>query len=660
MPRRLEAAAIAAVMALAALLRLGWTGVHSFAFDEASLSLIALKMARGEAFAALGMPSSTGVPNLPAAAWIMAVPYRLSADPLVATLFVGVISLGAVLGVWWLARTRWGVWAGLTAALYLAASPYGALYARNIWSQNFLPPLAVGWLVAAVTGSTSPHERRRRWARGVTLFLAGFAFQVHPAGMALIPGTAWIVWRWRWYRQPLPLIIGGGLAALMLLPFGIQVACCSPDLVDQYRTTMDHPASLDLTSVKHTVSIALGRGWSYLALGSRDDLYRPSWQTVSVGLLLILGLIAVGRDLLRRGANPPGDPRADDARQPRMLAELTLVLLIMAPLLFLRHSIPVNSHYMLPSLPALALIAGASTRLIPHRAWGPAVLLGSLILAGLWSVQIGQALDKAGDMETPGGLGTPLGVVREAAYGVPDDAPVLFFTAGDDPGIDGEAATFAALWWGRDYRIVQGESVLILPPYPAYLMATLQPFQAWEEITDSGLALSVRTFDRREGALPFVMTRYDGQQMPQGFTPVDPPVALADGVQLEGWRVRQVGPRLRVSTLWRVTQAPPPGVYRQFHHLRDATTLEASTPPLTGADVPLSSQNWRVGDLLIFMGDFVWDGAGPYWVDVGHYTLPSVIRFPRVDGQGDSIRLGPFDASGQLLGDQPLDESSES
>ena len=49
--------ALLAVLALAAALRLGWMGVNSFAFDEARLSLIALKMARGGEFASLGMPS---------------------------------------------------------------------------------------------------------------------------------------------------------------------------------------------------------------------------------------------------------------------------------------------------------------------------------------------------------------------------------------------------------------------------------------------------------------------------------------------------------------------------------------------------------------------------------------------------------------------------
>jgi hypothetical protein len=55
--KRLEILAISVVFMLAAVLRLGWTGVNSFAFDEARLSLIALEMARGGELARVGMPS---------------------------------------------------------------------------------------------------------------------------------------------------------------------------------------------------------------------------------------------------------------------------------------------------------------------------------------------------------------------------------------------------------------------------------------------------------------------------------------------------------------------------------------------------------------------------------------------------------------------------
>src|SRR3989338_7073576 len=104
------------VLGWAALLRLGWPGNNLFDFDQAQVSLLALRMARAGEVARLVMVSSTGFPNLPAAVWIFALPYALSTDPLIASLFVGILGTLAVLGLWWLVRPAWGAGAAFTAA----------------------------------------------------------------------------------------------------------------------------------------------------------------------------------------------------------------------------------------------------------------------------------------------------------------------------------------------------------------------------------------------------------------------------------------------------------------------------------------------------------------------------------------------------------------
>lgn len=619
------------ILTLAALLRLGWPGVNSFAFDEARLSLIALDMARGGEFARLGMPSSVGVPNLPAAAWIFSLPYLASPDPLVATQFSGILSVLAVLGTGLLARRVWGSWAGIAAALYLAASPYAVLYSRSIWAQNLLPLLGLAWGWSAYCGAA----RRKRWAVGAHIFLTGFIFQVHFAGAALILPALYFFVRFRWWRHWLPVLIGGGLALLALLPFVLEVACCRPDLLDQYRTALGGEAQSDLAAFAQLLQLALGLDWGFLLLG---DLQPPDSPLVPVitGTLLMFSLV-----------------RARQNRETRIFAEIALAWLIASPLFFMRHSTPVLIHYHLVALPALALLVGvgassfrqAASRRIPpqFRFLSYAPFAALVLAAAFWTIQLAQGFEMAGRTETPNGLGTPLLYTRQAAYSVPADRPVLFFTHGDDPSVDGEAAVFAALWWGRDYRIVQGESLLVLPGQPAYLMASLRALQAWEEIDAAGLALDVQRYNRREGANPFVATPYEPSAALQGFTLLDEPPVLQDGTQLEGWKARRVGPRLRISTLWRVVDLPAPGIYQQFHHLRNENLLDA-TQPLDISDVPISASRWQIGDRLVVMGDFFVDETGPFWVDVGHYTLPDLRRIPLFTGDDGLIQLGPFEA----------------
>lgn len=618
-----ETITLVAILTLAAALRFGWLGVNSFAFDEARLSLIALPMARGGAFATLGMPSSAGVPNLPAAAWIFALPYAISTDPLVATGFVGLVSLALVAGAWWLARRVWGAWAGIVTALYLGASPYSVLYARSIWAQNLLPPLALVWLWSGYVALA----HRRRWAVALNVFMAGFVLQVHFAGASLVLGTAYLCVRGRWWRDLHAVLIGAGAVMVSLLPFVLRLAR-DPDIIRQFSSATGGDSRVDLNSVAELVRLALNRTWGFLTAGDPPPGIDPLWTLVGVGAVLFCGLAVVG---LR--SFPLFRHRATDH-----LAEITLVTLIVTPLLFLRHSVPVFIHYQLVALPAIALTAGAATRLIRRTWWSAAVTVLLVLVAAGWVTQIAGSLDLTGRVATGAGIGTPLRITREVAHSVPPDQPILFFTHGDDPHLDGEAAVFSVLWWGRDVRLVRGGSLLILPPQPAYLMATLPPIQAWEELDAAGLVADAQIIARRDGAgEPFIGMSYDGSQMLTGYTSLEP-VRFADGSRLEAYRVRRVGERLRVSTVWHI-ESPPPGdaVFQQFHHLR--TTETADGEPLLVADVPITVQRWRAGDVVVVMGDFFDVAAGDYWVDVGHYTLPTVERIPRLDGDGDFVRL---------------------
>ena len=88
-PGRLEWAALALILLLAAGLRLGAPGISEFKLDEARLSLLALDMARGQSFPLLGIGSSVGIPNMPVNVWLFALPFLFTSDPTAATLFVG-------------------------------------------------------------------------------------------------------------------------------------------------------------------------------------------------------------------------------------------------------------------------------------------------------------------------------------------------------------------------------------------------------------------------------------------------------------------------------------------------------------------------------------------------------------------------------------------
>ncbi len=636
------------VLALAGLLRLGYAGVNSFAFDEARLSLIALRMARGGEFASVGMPSSAGVPNMPAAAWVFALPYALSANPQVATTFVSLLSLLTVVGVWALAR-QWGARAAWVAALYIALNPFAVLYGRSIWAQNLLIPLAVAW-VWAVYVAVRPNQARRGVWVGLAVFLTGFTVQVHFAGAALVVGGAYVFLRWRWWRHPAAVSVGAALALACAMPFVL-----TPGAVRGVLDAAGGGAQVDLTAWRATLLPIAGVNWSYLLHGEADlPLVRATPAVIAGGIGALFAVLVAMMGVFGAAAvlNIDGAPQdevehkstakseADAPTTAPPLTELALVLLVVFPLFFTRHSTPVFVHYLLPTVPAAALLLGWAARDGHPKLLRNAVTVGVLVMGVAWFGQLVRAFPFAAGQHTPNGIATPLGVLQAAAQAPPPDTPLLYFTHGDDPSTQGEPAIFTALWWNRaaGTRILDGRNVLVLPPYPATMLFTERPFQAWEEMRASDLLVDTHELPRRDGVEPWQLMTYDGETAPVGFTLLAEPITFEHGATLLGWRTYTIGPRTRVSTLWQAPGALPADV-QQFHHLRTPTTLEGE--PFAVSDVSVRGHTWQADDSVIIMADFFQlEPELAYTVDVGHYTLPDVTRIPHADS--DVVRLGTF------------------
>jgi len=632
---RWEALGVAAILILAAWLRLGWPGAYSFGYDEARLSLMSLEMARQGQAARLGMTSSTGIPNLPGAVWLLALPFRLTSDPLGVTLGVGALGLLAVVGAWWLARRAWGAWAGLGAALAFATAPYAVLYSRAIWAQDLLPPLAVLWAVAAVLGIGGG----KGWALALHVLIAGFAFQVHYAGITLLPATAWLVLRFRLWRRWPSLLIGGALAALCAWPYVRTILCCAPSVRAAWETFLHQPSQTDLTAWRQLGEMAIGANWTWLPLG-------PAWRwppvaagamgaaSVIMGALALLSLatllVAIWRD------------RRTEADARVVLTALLPVWALAGPLAFTRHSSPAYHQYQLAALPAVFIALGVLFAR-PRRGWRAALAALLVAAALIQAAPVAQALSAVAARLSPGGWGTPLGYLRAAAQALQDGGRVVAHGYSDQAEVDADAAGFRVLFWGYPAQVVDGRAALLLPAadpaQPPHLLMTFAALPAWGELAASGAEGAVTSYPRREGEPPYMAFTVQGLDA-SGYHSLEP-LRLANGAELAGWRARMVGGKWRLSCLWRIVGPLPEGRYHQFNHLRAAPEGE----PLAIQDAPVSSAAWQIGDTLITWADFEPpQGSGPFWVDVGMYSYPQMERSPVLGRPGDPlapIRLGP-------------------
>jgi len=625
-----EIAALTAVLAWGGFLRLGWPGVNPFAFDEARLSQLALELARRGQFPATGPVSSTGVPNFPASAWLFAIPYAFSANPLVAISFIGLLSTLGILALWWMARSAWGPWAGLTTALLAAGSPYLVFYSRNIWGQDWLPILAVAWALAGVLG----FGERRRWAIAIHSFLAAFAFQVHYAGIVLLIPTLLLALRFRLKRAFSPWLMGLGAALLVGIPWGVKVLSQVGNIGRACKL------EVSTTSFKQFAALATGYNWDWLFLGE-------GWHLSSGPLAVAMAMAAgglVSAGLLRllalgwRSLSSAGEQKG----LPEVLAFLVPIWGLISPVFWLAHITTVHIHYHLVSLPAAFLAAGHAATLSSRRFWRIGVIALALAISLGQGILFARGLSIAGEQATPGGISTPLCFHQAAVRFVEDGNPVLVIVPGNRPEFDGDAAVFHVLLWDYPHRLVDGRSSLIIPSHPSWLLFVAPWIPAWEEalgsLPDEGW--EAYNLPRRVGEYPYGIIRLRAAK-PRGFQPARP-VLLANGVQLEGWKAHPLGEGFRFATLWKVADVPERDTFHQFNHLY----VEGKAEPVAIHDVPTSSTAWARGDFLIVWADFPKSPSeGKLRMAVGMYRYPSLERVPRVGG-GDPfapIVLGPFE-----------------
>lgn len=325
------AAALAAVLGLAAALRL--VGIqYGLPFgglanpDEQSIVPRAWRMVHGGGLD----PHWFDYPTL--VMYVLA-PFQAWQDEpsyLAARLVIAAAGVAAVVAAWWLGRVSYGRTAGLVAAAVVAVETIGVAYSHMAVTDVPMTAFVAVSLALMVTG-------RLEWA-GVAAGLAASA--KYPGVFLLAPLTVAGWWRWR------RLAVSAGLAVAAFL-------ATSPFVLVHPRQAWD-----DASRVQRLAR----EGW----LGFEHDSFalfsftgRLWW---SLGPALAVALLGLVLALRRRS-------RAD-------LVLAVFALVYFADLLTLRAHF---DRYLLPLVPALAVLAGRVRALAP-------VTLGLLIVPLVWAI----------------------------------------------------------------------------------------------------------------------------------------------------------------------------------------------------------------------------------------------------------------------------------
>lgn len=360
---REHALPLGGALLVGAILRLLWLGDTSFLGDQAELLALGRSAADFHAIIITGIPSSIGTLNPPASAWLYA-PFALVGGPLGAALFTALANIVAIALLYSLAARYFDRVAACMAALLYATASGPVHFSRFIWQQNLLAPVVLGfiWLIALAVV-----ERRRGWL-GWSVLLWGIATELHPTAAPLLGLIALaLALTWRELRRRDILWAAAASLALFGPTLLWEFASHGADLRSVERFTQGH-ATLDTKALSYLVQLIqpappawYGSGASYVAVG--QALISLGWLMaallVAAEVWLLWSLLA---PWLRQGFGPLRtlhglrDPLTEALGDARWRLTLTLTLWQAIPLLFMmRHSRPIEAHYLLVLLPGVYL-----------------------------------------------------------------------------------------------------------------------------------------------------------------------------------------------------------------------------------------------------------------------------------------------------------------
>lgn len=618
--------ALLLILLLAAYLRLNHLDWTEFKLDEAHLSQLAYDMARHGQIPLTGIGSSVGIVNPPLAAWLLAIPYSVSASPIVATGFIAALNGLAVLACYGLARRLFAAsgkraWiAALAATLLFAVSPWAIIHSRKVWAQDLLPPLVMLW---AWFGYRAFVEGKRGSLIGHGLLLAA-SIQLHYSALYLIPVSAmWLlafVRRVKWQAAAAT----GLMFVAAFAPFLIAEAGRGWPSVTRLTAMLQQPVTVDDSTLHLAWITTIGQEIHSLAGPQEFENYRAQIIPAD-GLLLLEGVLVIG-GLLLALVDAARSLRSSIKRawSPRGAIGWWLAVWLIVPIVTqIGHRTPVYPHYFIILYPVQFLLIGWLVARSPK--WPRAIVLGALVLIACVQTQHTLVLQSfLASRSTPGGAGLPIGyyetIVREAQQARQDRgaAEIIINTRGSDPAVDEYPAVFSFLLNETPHRFVDVTQAARLFPGEANIQIDFAP----------PLFSPRPTGGMKGGVEIYAVAGYASS----GSVPL---ARWANGVDVLGVKVTRARPgqTVYVEVEVRLDEASSAADYHWTNQLFDAHGKRWAQVDAAG----YPARYWRRGDIVGYQFSLDLPGdlpAGDYVLRLGQYTFPGVATVPVIDSAG--------------------------
>lgn len=549
----------AAVILLAAFIRLSDIGVAQYRYDEATLSGLAQEIVAGRNFPLLGLSTTTGVPWSPMSIYLMTVPYAVSNSALAATVFVALLNIVGTGLLWWLARQFINPTVAFFAGMTYALNPWAVLTSRMIWTPNLIAP----FMILAVLLGCYGFIAGKKWGQILCLPVFIIAAQIHPQGVAVLPVYLWLLWVGRQHLFYRGLFLSVILAALTTVPYLAGLSQISADekaAIDNLVGSEGRTFTINTQTFPLITQYTTGLGVENWVLSRRQfrDLYTqlpppaPLWFVM--GGLTLLGIPAAWR-------------------RNRQTAGI-LTLWAGLPLLVLTLGLTqLQIHYFVVCLPALSLLAALGLAWLANHLLSKQHLV-RIGLIGIWAlILLTQGFWWRGLVNylnttyTPDGFGTPLHFMMQVREQLLDYDDVVI--------IGGGARTSSWIWRPMLNELACVREAVMpeggIAVFPAKSFAALYPPDAAENAVDERIRAMYQTgqetvYPLREGEKPY--TVYSFLNAPEWLGPSITDIAPArfdNGVQLTGYALQTDMLYLR----WQLNTGNPKQNYQYFGHFLD-------------------------------------------------------------------------------------------
>lgn len=620
---RRHLAGLILVLLVAAFARMSDLGrLTDYAYDQATLSTLALDLVNGKSIPTLGIQSSAGIPNSPMTVYVLAIPYLFTDDPQVVTMIIAAFNVFGVGLLWYLGYRYFGPRIALLAALAYALHPHAIHYSRSIWAQDYHTPILLLALLAALEG----YLEGKRWGQIAMLPLFLIGAQIHYAAWTLLPALLWIVLRGRqqidWRATGLGILIG----IATLVPFAVGLSQATDAASATALDVVDRLDSLILRN-KALLYLArlmtgLGGPWVGMPLIGAYDVVLEFPSAITLLWLVPAAFMALGQVI---------SPR----RRGWFWAVLFGLWVFLPFAIFLPNWTGVYPHYFIPNLPLMALLAAVGLdwlleRLAPRAALRVALMgvFGIAVLTQGWAyLRFLQNIDNVLPELQP----TPvhyLMSVRDALKPY-DDVLIAGGTTGESGQPVWKALLYNSAECVRELVIASG-GIAVFPEGPFALLTA--PNALPPATGDLYESENSTTYPLRPGEGSYTITPFDNA--PEWNGPEMQPVHLArfdNGVELTGYHLEEN----RIYLQWKL---PGQGerAYQYFAHFLDSAgekigQQDASFYPeyfwcagdtiitWIEADVPTETVTLRVGMYTLENDRFV---NSQLVDDAGNPTLP--------------------------------------